>query len=321
MKYAYEDLSPDQFEELIVLICQKLLGISVQGFATGPDGGRDAKFVGTAELHPSRSAPWQGTTIIQAKHTNACNSHFSEADFFNLNNDNTVIGKEIPKIIRLRQQKQIDNYMLFANRRLSGNAESKIRAHIATRCNMDEVSIYLCGTQQIEVFLKNFPDIPKNADLDPIDAPLIVSPDELAEIIQVLYDQQNLLRLATETPPVSRTSYEEKNYLNSMTPEYAAELRRRYLKETSQIDRFLAAPENYQLNQLYSSVVEEFQLQIISKRKDYQNFDEVIEYILRLLFARDPILNQSKHKRLTRAMLFYMYWSCDIGVNNNVEAD
>lgn len=42
MKYAYEDLSEDQFEQLVALICQKLLGISVQPFAKGPDGGRDA---------------------------------------------------------------------------------------------------------------------------------------------------------------------------------------------------------------------------------------------------------------------------------------
>lgn len=30
------------------------LGIWVQGFAEGPDRGRDAKFMGTAELHPAR---------------------------------------------------------------------------------------------------------------------------------------------------------------------------------------------------------------------------------------------------------------------------
>jgi hypothetical protein len=69
MKYAYEDLGDEQFETLIEFLCQKLLGISVQGFAKGPDGRRDAKFVGTAELHPSKAAPWVGTTIIQAKHT------------------------------------------------------------------------------------------------------------------------------------------------------------------------------------------------------------------------------------------------------------
>ena len=57
MKFAYEDLNDGQFENLIVFLCQRLLGISVQGFAKGPDGGRDAKFVGTAELHPSKSGP------------------------------------------------------------------------------------------------------------------------------------------------------------------------------------------------------------------------------------------------------------------------
>lgn len=77
MKYAYENLSDGQFETLIVFLCQHLLGISAQGFAKGPDGGRDAKFVGTAELHPSKAAPWVGTTIIQGKHTN-----FSESELF-----------------------------------------------------------------------------------------------------------------------------------------------------------------------------------------------------------------------------------------------
>ena len=59
MKYAYEDLSDKQFENLVVFLCQKLLGIAVQGFAEGPDGGRDAKFIGTAEIHPSTSEPWR----------------------------------------------------------------------------------------------------------------------------------------------------------------------------------------------------------------------------------------------------------------------
>src|SRR5271155_4663715 len=115
MKYAYENLGDDQFETLIVFLCQKLLGISVQGFSKGPDGGRDAKFVGTAELHPSKAAPWVGTTIVQAKHTNGYNRHFSEADFFSVDAANTVIGKELPRIKKLKKAKQLDHYMLFSN--------------------------------------------------------------------------------------------------------------------------------------------------------------------------------------------------------------
>ncbi len=68
---------------------------------------------------------------------------------------------------------------------------------------------------------------------------------------------------------------------------------------------------------LYESITDEFQLKIISKRKDYQTFDEVMEYLVDLLFNRDPILRQQGHKRLTRAVLFYMYWNCDIGEIDN----
>lgn len=102
-----------------------------------------------------------------------------------------------------------------------------------------------------------------------------------------------------------------------MTAEYAKFLRNRYLKETAQISRFLADPQNIELMRAYESTVDEFQLKIIAKRKDYQTFDAVLEYLINLLFARDPILRQHGKKRLTRALLFYMYWHCDIGKDDN----
>ena len=106
-----------------------------------------------------------------------------------------------------------------------------------------------------------------------------------------------------------------------MTADYAKEQRKRYLKETAQIHAFLAAPENVELLKLYESVVDEFQLKIIARRKDYQEFDRVMEYIVDLLFKRDPVLRQRQHQRLTRAMLFYMYWNCDIGANGDAETN
>lgn len=321
MKYAYEDLSDTQFENLIVFLCQRLLGISVQGFAKGTDGGRDAKFVGTAELHPSKALPWVGTTIIQAKHTNGYNRNFSESDFFSTSATKTVIAKEIPRIKNLRANKQIDNYMLFANRRLAGNAESEIRAHIAKACCIPEVSIYLCGLEQLETWLKTFPKVPKLANLDPVDSPLIVSPDDLAEVVQALARQMGSVTAVIDDPPTPRVTYEQKNALNNMSDEYAKTQRMKYLKETAQIRTFLAAPENLDLLRMYESVVDEFQFKIIAKRKDYQTFDHVMEYLVDLLFNRDPVLRQHTHKRLTRAVLFYMYWNCDIGKAGDAETD
>ena len=321
MKFAYEDLSDDQFEKLIVFLCQRLLGISVQGFAKGPDGGRDAKFVGTAELHPSKAAPWVGTIIVQAKHTNGYNRNFSESDFFSVSAANTVLGKEIPRIKKLREAKQLDHYMLFANRRLAGNAESEIREYIATQCGIPASSIYLCGLEQLENLLKAFPDVAAMADLDPIDSPLIVSPDDLAEVVQALARQKDGVSALLDDPPTARVTYEQKNLLNNMSVEYAKAQRKKYLKETAQIRAFLAAPENLELLHMYESVVDEFQLKIIARRKDYQTFDEVMEYLVDLLFNRDPVLRQHAHKRLTRAVLFYMYWNCDIGEVGDAAAD
>ena len=321
MKFAYEDLSDDQFEVLIVLLCQRLLGIAVQGFAKGPDGGRDAKFVGTAELHPSKAAPWVGTVIVQANHTNGYNRSFSELDFYSTSSSNTVVGKEVPRIKKLREAKQLDHYMLFANRRLTGNSETEIRDHIAAVGGIPAASIYLCGLEQLELWLKRFPEVAQEANLDAVDSLLIVSPDDLAEVVQALARQKDGLTALLDDPPTVRVTYEEKNTLNNMTPAYAKEQRRKYLKETAQIRTFLAAPENIELLRMYESVVDEFQLKILAKRKDYQTFDEVMEYLVDLLFNRDPVLRQHAHKRLTRAILFYMYWNCDIGEVDDAAAN
>ncbi len=267
--------------------------------------------MGTAERHPSAVVPWQGTTIIQAKHTNGYNRSFSEADFFSTSATKTVLGKEVPRIVSLRANGQLDNYMLFANRRLAGNAESAIRAHLAEACDLPEESIYLCGIERLETLLKSFPEIPKRANLDPIDSPLIVSPDDLSDVVQALVGQRKDLAPPPDDPPTSRLTYERKNALNNMSVAYARAQRKRYLIETAQIRTFLAAPENLDLLRMYESVADEFQLKIISRRKNYQEFDAVMEYLADLLFKRDPILRC--HKRLTRAMLFYMYWNCDIG--------
>ncbi|WP_237174106.1 ABC-three component system protein [Paracandidimonas lactea] len=321
MKFAYEDMSDGQFETLIVFLCQRLLGAAVQGFAKGPDGGRDAKFIGTAELHPSRAAPWVGTIIVQAKHTSGYNRNFSESDFFSVTAANTVLGKEIPRIKKLREARQLDHYMLFANRRLAGNAETEIRDYIASQCGIPVSSIYLCGLEQLEIWLKRFPEVATEADLDPVDSPLIVSPDDLAEVVQALARQIDGVVALLDDPPTARVTYEQKNALNNMSADYAKAQRRKYLKETAQIRTFLAAPENLDLLRMYESVVDEFQLKIIAKRKDYQTFDEVMEYLVDLLFSRDPVLRQHAHKRLTRAVLFYMYWNCDIGEVVDAAAD
>lgn len=317
MKYAYEDLGPDQFENLVVVICRRLFGSAVKGFAKGPDGGRDAKFMGTAELFPSAASPWKGTTIIQAKHTNGYNKSFSETEFYSPGSKNSVLLKEITRIKKLREAGQLDNYILISNRKLTGNTESILSALIASECGMPESAIFLGGVEQLESWLKTYPEVADHADMDPIDSPLIVSPDDLAEVVQALSGQDGSAYKELEDPPTSRIPYEQKNQINNMSQDYAKVQLRYYLKETEMIRGFLSAPENMELQDLYLSAAEEFGLNIVAKRKDYQKFDDVMNHLARLLTDRDPILK--KHARLTRTMLFYMYWNCDVGSEEYAE--
>lgn len=317
MKFAYEDLSPGQFEQLVVAVCQYVLGAAVQGFSAGPDGGRDAKFVGTAELLPSKAAPWTGTTIVQAKHTNGYNKTFSDAEFFSDENEDTVLGNELPRIKNLRQTSLLDHYMLFANRRLTGGAETKLRGHISKECNIPEVSILLCGVEQLELWLKRFPEAAVTAGIDPIDSPLLVSPDDLADVVEHL-DSHLAGASPAGAPPTDRVLYEQKNKANGLPRDYAASFRKKYLADTVAIRDFLAAPGNEFLLGRYESAVDEFQLEILAKKRADQTFDQVLQYLFSLLFDRDPILR--KHKRLTRAVIFYMYWNCDLGLTENAPA-
>lgn len=159
--------------------------------------------------------------------------------------------------------------------------------------------------------MKRFPQIPDEANLDPIDFPLIIGPDELAEVVEAFADHKDVLIGALRQAPTDRVDYADKNVENNMTEEFAKALRRRYLSETYLIRQFLADPQNRHITAQYELACDEFELEIIAKRREFQTFDNVFQYMEKLLIGRDPILRTNK--RLTRAMLFYMYWNCDIG--------
>ena len=319
VKYDYENMSPKQFEDVVVSICHDLLGAAVQGFAEGPDGGRDAKFVGTAERYPSTAGPWVGTVVVQAKHTSGLNKKFTDSDFFSktaVNAKSTVLGEEIPRIKRLRDSKKLDHYMLFSNRRLTGEGESAIRETISKQCGVPEASICVAGVEVIERWLKAYPDAAGRAGIDAMDFPLIVSPDELASVVEALAKQIDSIE--PDTAPVDRVLFAQKNERNNMTLEYARLLLRNYLKDSRQIQSFLADPLNQEVLGWYVAAAEEFQLKIVAKRGDFRTFDNVMNYLWDLLFKRDSVLRDNQ--RLTRILVFYMYWNCDIGDDGDSDA-
>lgn len=294
---------------------RKLFGIGVQSFAPGIDGGRDALFIGVAESYPSAAAPWCGATVGQAKHTIATNAHFSDADFGG-EADSSVLSCEAIRVKKLVDAREVDNYILFANRRLGGVTEPRLRRRFAESVGLPADRVHFHGVEFLDDLMHQFPDIVLLADINPLEGPLVVSSHELAEVILAISEQLNDLPVAVDAPVTARISYDDKNAYNRMSPEFAAELSRKYLKDTSAIERFLANPSNTESLRRYESAVDEFQLKVIEKRSDFASFDSVFNHLFEVLVGQNGIL--SRNRRLLRVMLFYMYWHCDIGLKPHV---
>ena len=314
MKYQYHDLSPSQFEELVIGICEELFGMGVQGFTDGKDGGRDARFEGVAQLFPSTVEPWHGITIIQAKHTSGINRAFSESDFFG--NSSAQIDKEIVKVKRLFKKGELDNYILFANRKLSANKNEEILNEISKKTGLDKSNIHLVGIDDLERYLKKFSSVRESANLNVLDEPFKITPDELAEIIEIFAKNKDTypsIDDLNKVKEIKRKKFLEKNSTNRLSDEYAKIIKKHMFRDGhyDEITNFLNHPDNSELKRLYEETVEEFKMKIVIYKDSYESFEKVLDYMYDRLISRDPDLR--KNKRKTRVFLHYMYYFCDIG--------
>lgn len=315
MKYQYHDLSDLQFEELVIAIGSELFGIGIQGFSEGADGGRDARFEGTAQIFPSSSNPWNGITIIQAKHTSGINRKFSESDFFG--NDSSKIALEIPKVKKLFEANELNNYMLIANRKLSANKHEEILKYISSTTGLNKGNIHIMGIEDLERYIKRFPSVVTMADLSVFDEPLKITPDDLAEVIEVFAKNEGVYAEVDSSlddiKEIKRKKFIDKNDDNKLSDEYAKVIKDHMFKDGhfDEITTFLNHPTNVSLKKLYEDTAEEFKMKIITYKRDFDSFELILDYIRDRLVERDPDL--SKNKRLTRVFLHYMYYYCDIG--------
>ena len=227
-RYRYEELSPSQFENLVVDICRSLIGKGVRGFATGPDGGRDARFDGTADDYPSCRDPWVGTTIIQAKHTERVDASYSDTDFIG---SGGVLDKELPRIKSLVDNGGLDHYMLFSNRRLGANTDDAILRRISSECGLAICDVHISGVEEIDDLLRKYPDIAQRHNLDLLAAPLRITRDDLSEVIEAISKKIGTTGMVSGDEPVKRTSLERKNELNDVSDEEIWSVRKQLKKD------------------------------------------------------------------------------------------
>ncbi len=303
MKYPLEHLIDTEFEKLVALICHKVLGTGTVVFSVGKDGGKDARFDGKANDFPSQSKPWEGKIIIQAKHTQRANASCSDSDFQSI-----LKRSVIPAINKLKKNNELDYYLLFTNRKLSGVQDAKIEDIFAENTNTEN---RLIGLETIELWLEQFPFIAKTLNLNKLLLPINFDEEDLKQIVNSF---SNLNKQKGNLPIIPENrDIEKKNKINELSREYFDNVIKRNLIYFEQIRVFLMDSINKEYLEKYENTIDDINEEITIHRNEFENFDLIFNYLYKFIIGNNQELTNKR--RLVRLFLHYMYYNCDIGIN------
>jgi hypothetical protein len=310
MDYRLENLSDDEFEHMINSICQKILGTGVVSFSKGRDGGRDGRFEGKANEFPSKVESWSGKFIIQAKHTSDYNASCSDKAFYG--NQKSIINSEIEKIKVLVSKKEVDNYLLFTNRKETESRENAVN-YIKSETGAPNVAII--GKETLHRFIAQNREILKQFRLDSFTMPFILTDSDIKEVIVAFGNQiKNVKDLKSITNQnLLAISKIEKNLKNELTEDYyQAQIKGRSLQFFAQIDDFLQQDANEEFTEIYHNFASELSNKIDIKRADFTNFEEIFLYLFEIIF-KENASELKRDKRFIWIFLHHLYFNCHIG--------
>ena len=304
MKYPLHYMNEDDFEQLVVFICNHILGKGTVPFAKGKDGGRDGKFIGKANSIPSAVEPWQGKIIIQAKHTIKENASCSDSDFKSIINNNVI-----PAIKNLKASGGIDYYILFTNRRLTGIQDNTIQQQLCTETGIPNI---LIAEEKIQMFLLEYPDVVRSAELNRLLLPFVFDETDLKNVILLIHNEFKNNKYGKLENSFDYPGLDKKNELNSLSKEYFNSVIQKSMEDFDQIKRFLQAPINEEIAGIYEDAASELNAKIALYRDQYYEFEKVLEACYDMVVKNNEYALKGK-KRLVRTILHYMYCNCDLG--------
>lgn len=313
MDYRLELLDEDTFEKLANRICQSILGIGTISFAKGRDGGKDGKFTGTATKFPSEKSPWSGKFIIQAKHSSSPVASCNDPDF------KSTIETEIQKVKKLKQNGEIDCYIIFTNRKYSGDSGEKLLAKIKKDTGLDNV--ILIGKEALnDQYIKPNKNIISEFQLDLNHIPFDFSEEEIKNIILEFHKELPSIKTDLDAQvnkvkfDFDKIKIEEKNKKNQLGQEYYEnEILAHSLQDFDKIESFLSDPRNEDFKEQYFDIAAELRNLIQIKRTNFALFEEIFVFIFKKLSDGNTL----RGKRHIFTLLHFMYYECLIGIKND----
>lgn len=264
-------LTDEDFENLVVQICRDWLGEAASKFAPGRDGGRDSKFEGTANNFPSKVEPARGKFIVQAKASRSPVASASNGGF------TTVVKKEFSKIKKLKADGEIDNYILFTNRKKPAGADKKIVDLIKDETGVGHV--WLRGREEIESYLDVHAELVRSLGLDRLRSPLRIRPEELSRVIQAFDKHIDVMDKAFDSM-MNFAGYKgitKKNKINELSDDYFKYITANSEPHFSDIKSFLENPRNEDWRRAYHNAADQFQSKVVVHRGKFGAFEEVFD--------------------------------------------
>lgn len=305
-RYPLHYINEDDFENLVTLICRKILGEGVIPFAKGTDGGRDGRFHGKANLFPSISEPWSGKIVIQAKHTTKENASCSDRDFQKILKVDVVTAIE-----RLKNHDKIEYYLLFTNRKLTGKQDEKIEDLIDARTKIPNIII---SDEKMQQWLQSYPEIVKEAKIQDLLRPLQFDESDLKILIEEFHKTIPINNgLKNEDFDISFIEMEVKNQLNKLSQEYFDNVMKRHYSHFGSIRIFLIDPINSKLKEQFDDLVDELNAKITIYQNEFYAFEKLLDELYDYVISNNQEFFGSGRKKLVRVFINYMYCNCFIG--------
>jgi hypothetical protein len=308
--FPYHRLGSDtHFQGLVWDVCRHLLGEGIEAFATGPDGGRDGRFSGTANSFPSKAEPFSGNFIIQDKWTQSESSTFAETSF-----QRQLLKEEVPKAVILANNGELDHWIIFSNRRKAADSSTELRNKLMKGVGCQ--SVHLRGAEELDGFLQDLPEIVKKHDLEGLLIPFRVEPQELRELIAAVYENRGeaMQRTTSRWDFADYLGIDRKNEVNVVSSGYfQGSIRSKSEPHFAAIKTFLENPRNWELAERYHEAASEIQAKAMAFRNRFSNFDHVFEQLCEEIWSMSPMIQQPGKKRILRVLLHYMYANCDLG--------
>ena len=285
----------------------EILGMGTVVFTKGRDGGRDGRFTGAANNFPSKKSPASGNFIVQAKHTQNLYGSCSDSSFA------SIIKKEIPRIDNLVKGKELDYYLLFTNRRLTGGTDNKILKQIKAIKGVKDA--WLLAKNNLEGYLVKYKKIWVDLGFNRYNNPLRIHPEDIGEVITAFHDAKNGIGSDFNSKKdFKHPGIEKKNEINNLSCDYYDEIIAYSVRHFSQIQNFLENPRNTGFNDKYHDTADEIKTKLMIYRANFDTFEEVLAHLYDLII--DGNIDLKHRRRLANIFLHYMYCNCDIGKND-----